>query len=112
MGHAAGDHVLRGVGKILLEGVRKSDLPCRVGGDEFIILLADLGEDDARERAETVRVQVGKLPHPGNEQGIQVTSTMGGTMYRPGETAEELMHRADEALYAAKRAGRNRLGWV
>ena len=44
MGHAAGDFVLRGVGKILQEGVRKSDLPCRVGGDEFIILLADLDE--------------------------------------------------------------------
>lgn len=112
MGHAAGDFVLKGVGKIMIEGVRKSDLPCRVGGDEFILLLADLDEGMARERAEAVRSAVGKLAHPGNEQGIQVTSTMGGTMYRPGETGAELMHRADEALYAAKRAGRNRLGWV
>jgi diguanylate cyclase (GGDEF)-like protein len=112
MGHAAGDFVLKGVGKIMMEGVRKSDLPCRVGGDEFILLLADLDEETAKERAETVRAAVGKLAHPGNERGIQVTSTMGGTMYRPGETAEELMHRADEALYAAKREGRNRLGWA
>lgn len=112
MGHAAGDFVLRGVGKILTEGFRKSDLPCRVGGDEFIILIADVDEKNAKERAEQVRLAVGRLAHPGNERGIQVTSTMGGTMYRPGETAEELMHRADEALYAAKREGRNRLGWV
>lgn len=112
MGHAAGDFVLRGVGKILSEGVRKSDLPCRVGGDEFIVLLADLDEANARERAETLRAAIGTLAHPGNERGIQITSTMGGTMYRPGETAEEVMHRADEALYAAKRAGRNRLEWV
>ena len=112
MGHAAGDFVLRGVGKILQDGVRKSDLPCRVGGDEFIILLADVEEATARERAEHVRSAIGTLAHPGNEQGIQIPSTMGGTMYRAGETAEELMHRADEALYAAKRAGRNRLGWT
>jgi diguanylate cyclase (GGDEF)-like protein len=112
LGHAAGDFVLRGVGKILLEGVRKADLPCRIGGDEFMILIADLDAEQARIRAEALRVAIGQLAHPGNEQGIQVTSTMGGTMFRPGETAAELMHRADEALYAAKRAGRNRLEWT
>lgn len=112
MGHPAGDFVLRGVGKILCEGLRKTDLPCRVGGDEFILLIADLSEKDAQMRAEDVRTQIGKLAHPGNERGIQITSTMGGTMYRPGETSEELMQRADAALYEAKRAGRNRLGWT
>ena len=112
MGHAAGDFVLRGVGKILSEGVRKTDLPCRVGGDEFVLVLADLDETLARTRAEDVRSAVGKLAHPGNERGIQITSTMGGTMYRPGETADELMQRADGTLYAAKRAGRNRVGWT
>ena len=112
LGHAAGDFVLREVGKILHAGVRKSDLPCRVGGDEFIILLADLTDEDARVRAETVRAAIGAFPHPGNDRGIRITATLGGTMFRPGETAEVLMHRADEALYAAKRAGRNRLGWA
>jgi diguanylate cyclase (GGDEF)-like protein len=112
LGHATGDLVLREVGKILHERIRKTDLPCRVGGDEFIILLADLAEVEAQKRAEVVRAAIGVFPHPGNERGIRVTSTMGGTMYRAGETAEELMHRADEALYAAKRAGRNRLGWA
>ncbi|MEO6774391.1 MAG: GGDEF domain-containing protein [Kofleriaceae bacterium] len=112
LGHAAGDFVLREVGKILHDGVRKSDLPCRVGGDEFIILLADLNEDEARMRAETLRATIGAFPHPGNDRGIRITATLGGTLFRPGEKAEELMHRADEALYAAKRAGRNRLGWA
>ncbi|MCX5746165.1 MAG: GGDEF domain-containing protein [Proteobacteria bacterium] len=112
LGHAAGDFVLRGVGKILLEGVRKSDLPCRVGGDEFIILLADLTETEAQARGDALRLAIGTMPHPGNDDGIRITATMGGTLYRPGETGEELMHRADEALYAAKRAGRNRLGWT
>lgn len=111
LGHAAGDFVLRGVGKILLSGVRKSDLPCRLGGDEFVILLADLNEQAAWKRAEALRAAIGQMPHPGNERGIRVTTTMGGTMFRPGETLEQFMHRADEALYAAKRAGRNRVGW-
>jgi diguanylate cyclase (GGDEF)-like protein len=112
MGHPAGDFVLKGVGKILIEGVRKSDLPCRVGGDEFMLLLADLSEEEARTRAEAIRTAIGKLAHPGNERGIQITSTMGGTLYRTGEAAADLVHRADEALYEAKRAGRNRLGWT
>ncbi|MFZ5447005.1 MAG: diguanylate cyclase domain-containing protein [Myxococcota bacterium] len=112
LGHAAGDAVLRGVGKILQAGVRRSDLPCRIGGDEFIILLADLPESAARMRAETLRTSIGQMPHAGNEQGIRITTTMGGTLYRAGETIDDFMHRADEALYAAKRGGRNRVGWA
>ncbi|MBL9037367.1 MAG: GGDEF domain-containing protein [Archangium sp.] len=112
LGHAAGDFVLKEVGKILRENVRKSDLPCRIGGDEFIILLADLTADAARTRAEALRAAIGAFPHPGNDRGIRVTTTMGGTLLRSGETPQDFMHRADEALYAAKRAGRNRVGWA
>lgn len=112
LGHGAGDAVLRGVGKVLQAGVRRTDLPCRIGGDEFVILLTDLTEEAAKKRAEALREAIGSMPHPGNEQGIRVTTTMGGTMLRPGETAEEFTHRADEALYAAKRGGRNRVGWL
>jgi diguanylate cyclase (GGDEF)-like protein len=112
LGHAAGDAVLRGVGKILKAGVRKIDLPCRVGGDEFIILLADLDDLDARTRAESLRAAIANLPHPGNDRGIRITATLGGVRYLPGESAETLMQRADQALYAAKHAGRNRVGWA
>jgi diguanylate cyclase (GGDEF)-like protein len=112
MGHAAGDFVLREVGKLLREKVRATDLPCRIGGDEFIVLLVDLDEAAARKRAETLRVAIGGFPHPGNEQGVRITTTMGATMYRPGEAAEDLLRRADAALYEAKRAGRNRVSWV
>lgn len=112
LGHAAGDFVLKEVGKILRGQIRKTDLPCRVGGDEFIILLADLTEAAAKNRAESLRAAIGSFTHPGNERGIRITTTMGGTLYRPGETVEVFMRRADEALYAAKRAGRNRVHWV
>lgn len=112
LGHAAGDFVLKEVGKILRGQIRRTDLPCRVGGDEFIILLADLPESAARNRAESLRAAIGAFPHPGNERGIRITTTMGGTLYRPGESSELFLHRADEALYAAKRAGRNRVHWA
>ncbi len=111
LGHAAGDFVLREVGKILREKTRKTDLACRIGGDEFMVLLADVTEETARFPAEALRAAIGAFAHPGNEQGIRITTTMGGTLYRAPETIEAFMHRADEALYAAKRAGRNRVGW-
>ncbi len=111
LGHAAGDAVLCGVAKVLQQGVRKSDLPCRFGGDEFVIVLADLDEAAARERAEVLRAAIGTMPQVGSERGICVTATMGGTLLREGETAEAFLHRADEALNTAKRAGRDRLGW-
>ncbi len=112
LGHAAGDVVLKEVSRILREGVRKTDLPCRVGGDEFIVLLSDLSPQAAHDRAEALRRSIEAFPHPGNDQGIRVTASMGGAMARADEAAPALMHRADEALYAAKRAGRNRVGWA
>jgi diguanylate cyclase (GGDEF)-like protein len=111
MGHPAGDFVLQGVGKILREKVRKTDLPCRIGGDEFVILLADLTQAAASMRAESLRVAIGELAHPGNERGIRITSTLGGTLYKPDEPREAFIKRADEALYEAKRGGRNRVAW-
>ncbi len=111
LGHAAGDAVLRGVGDALRDNLRKSDLPCRTGGDEFVFLIVDAPEDIAKKRAEEVRMAIGTMPHPGNDEGFRCTATLGGTFYRPGDTPEILMQRADEALYKAKRAGRNQLGW-
>jgi diguanylate cyclase (GGDEF)-like protein len=110
LGHAAGDSVLVGVGKIL-QGVRKSDLPCRFGGDEFVLVLANLDEKVARARAESFRAAIGAMPHVGNERGIRVTATVGGTMLREGDTVDSFLQRADEALNAAKRNGRNCVNW-
>ncbi len=112
LGHAAGDEVLRGVGQVLMAGVRRTDLPCRVGGDEFLVLLGDLSESAAKMRAEALCKALGTMPHPGDDRGTRITSSIGGTMFVKGEATEDFLKRADEALYAAKKAGRNRVGWA
>lgn len=65
LGHPAGDALLKGVGEVLLQGVRRSDLPARFGGDEFVVLLADLEEHEVKARAEVLRNRPREAPGPG-----------------------------------------------
>lgn len=111
LGHAAGDVVLKGMAEVLRGAVRSTDLPCRLGGDEFTVVLADIDEEQARARAEELRRSVEAMPQPGRAAGVVVTTTVGGAMYRPGEPPQELMARADANLYEAKEGGRNRVSW-
>ena len=111
LGHAAGDELLRDVSRLLLKGLQRTDLPTRSGGDEFLLLLEGADEDSVKTRAEVVRAAIGAMPHVGNDRGLRVTATMGGAFCRPDESAVALVKRADDMLYAAKRAGRDRLGW-
>jgi diguanylate cyclase (GGDEF)-like protein len=109
LGHAAGDEVLRRVSEIMRHGVRQSDLPCRLGGDEFAIVLPEVKNHIARKRARTILRQIERMPQVSAD--VVVTVSMGGTMFQSGETAEELVARADALLYKAKENGRNQLCW-
>lgn len=111
-GHAAGDALLRAVGEVLLRSIRERDLACRLGGDEFVVVMPGVDAVTARARVETLRGLIDGLTQPGAAQGIRVTSTLGGALLRPGESAEALLARADAALYQAKRAGRKRVDWA
>lgn len=99
-GHAAGDLVLRSFADQLSKAIRASDLAVRMGGDEFMVLLPECQPDQARsllDRLSTVEVEF-------REARIPVTYSAGWAGYRPGETAEEILERADQDLYANKRA--------
>lgn len=110
-GHPRGDDVLRRVGGLIRAQVRKSDLPCRVGGDEFSILLTDINATQARNRAVQLRTAIAR-PFPEMEDSpLQVTASIGGTMYLPGEPAAVFLERADRHLYEAKSSGGNRVSW-
>lgn len=110
-GHAAGDLVLRALADILTAGVRDSDLVCRFGGEEFVVLLPGATMVVALERAEAVRAELaGTLIDPGDGTEIRSTVSVGVAVFRgEGDSHEAALRRADAALYEAKRAGRNRV---
>ncbi len=100
LGHARGDAVLRSIADILSENCRGADIVGRYGGEEFLLLLADLSADGAQAVAERIRSAV--------EERLHVTVSVGIACGTELEPAESLIERADAALYEAKRAGRNR----
>ncbi len=107
-GHAAGDRVLAAVAGSLREHLRAEDQLGRLGGEEFLALLPDAGASAAAAAAEKLRSGVAALrvEHAGRDLGVTVSI---GWAAWEGEPAEELMRRADEALYDAKRSGRDRV---
>ncbi|MEM9292588.1 MAG: GGDEF domain-containing protein [Acidobacteriota bacterium] len=104
LGHDAGDRVLCDFGQLIKRHLRRSDHAARFGGEEFVVYLADLGQDVALRVAERLRqsVQDGIVL-----DGSAQTVSIGVAPWPPGETFEAILKRADTAVYAAKNAGRN-----
>lgn len=114
LGHAAGDEVLRAAAGRFLSRLRPTDSIYRYGGEEFLICLPDAGQGVARSVLERLRAALADRPI-GLESGgeIAVTASFGVATARPGATLKQVIERADEALYAAKHGGRNRVaGWL
>ncbi len=109
-GHAAGDAVLKEIAKVFHDNIRAEDIACRYGGEEFTILLPDIAARAACERAERILEAVAKLNVALDAQTCSgLTISIGIALYpKDGETAEQLLRRADEALYLSKRTGRSR----
>ncbi|PZP33409.1 MAG: hypothetical protein DI603_08545 [Roseateles depolymerans] len=109
-GHSVGDEVLRQVGGLILRTLRTGDLAARYGGEEFVVLLPRTDAAGAREVAERIRLQVQDAPFITPDGGtLRATVSVGLAMLPAAATNfAELLDRADRALYAAKRAGRNR----
>ena len=108
-GHMAGDEVLRRFASDLRSTLRQSDIICRWGGEEFILLLKDTTPDQARELGEKIRQQTERNTISFNGSDLQITTSLGLAQLHAGESLEQLITRADRALYRAKQSGRNRL---
>lgn len=109
-GHLAGDKVLRVYGEILKSHARASDVYCRYGGEEFLLLMPDMPLEAALDRAETLRHVTAAKPVRFGTRTIPVTASFGVACYPfDAVTGDELITAADQALYAAKKAGRNRV---
>jgi diguanylate cyclase len=111
-GHPVGDKVLKLVAQVLAKSVKGRDLPARYGGEEFGIILPQTDIVGATSLAEQLRATVAgnriRLKPSGQNLG-GITMSIGCAQYRPGETPSSLVERTDEALYRAKREGRNRV---
>lgn len=105
--HATGDAVLHEVGALLTEACRASDLPARLGGEEFAILLSDTPADEAERACARIREMFHARSDWGGVAGLRVTFSAGVAELREDESASSLMQRADLALYQAKSAGRD-----
>jgi diguanylate cyclase (GGDEF)-like protein len=106
-GHGIGDRVLAALGRLLRDHVRPNDVVGRYGGEEFVVVLRDAGTDAARRVAERIRQSISGCTIAGLSR--RVTVSAGVAPRARGESISELIARADLALYAAKRAGRNRV---
>ena len=108
-GHKVGDEVLKALARILKESVRKSDVPVRFGGEEFLLLLPETHLKQATETAERIREKVENTLVSSLEGNIKFTVSIGVAEVSQNEEIEKAVIRADNALYEAKRSGKNRV---
>ena len=110
-GHEAGDRVLRQFAARFRRNTRSIDLACRIGGEEFVVVMPDSGLEPACQMAERLRECIAIEPfQPDGETTLTVTASVGvATLDQPQGSLDALFKRADRALYVAKRGGRNRV---
>jgi diguanylate cyclase (GGDEF)-like protein len=109
-GHPTGDEVLRAVATTLRDAVRQVDTAARWGGEEFAVVLPSTDVDGAAQLAERLRAALAAHDVVGPDgQTLRVTASFGVASSLPGSTPERLVETADDALYRAKRAGKNRV---
>jgi diguanylate cyclase (GGDEF)-like protein len=108
-GHAVGDEVLRSFGDRLRAFSRFADVASRWGGEEFVVLMPETPRHRAKEVAERLRAGIGHQPYATAAGDLSVTISIGVASIEPGDDTAALVRRADDALYRAKRAGRDRV---
>jgi two-component system cell cycle response regulator len=111
-GHDAGDEVLREFAVRLATNVRAIDLPCRLGGEEFVVVMPGASLEDATKVADRIRRDVASLPFPimGGTESLTITVSVGVACSNgPTDTSDALLKRADEGVYEAKSRGRNQV---
>ena len=110
-GHQAGDAVIKQLAESVADSLRVEDIFARIGGEEFAVLTRGLDLDAAQDLADRIRSLVEARAFTWNGESIECTISIGGTMLQKEEAldASTLLKRADEHLYRAKDAGRNRV---
>ncbi|MEK7186882.1 MAG: GGDEF domain-containing protein [Patescibacteria group bacterium] len=119
-GHATGDGVLKVVAKTIQEGIRSADIAARWGGEEMVVALLGVNENGAKKKAEQIRKSIERLSFnnllrpesesdTGSDQTLLVTVSAGVSSFETEKDFDEIVNRADKALYKAKNSGRNKV---
>lgn len=107
-GHATGDEVLKKFARVAEQVTREVDCVARIGGEEFVLVLSGTSQSDAVRGAERLAEGLRDMLVTQNEPRFRITASIGITQYRRGDTIQQMLDRADRALYDAKRTGRNK----
>jgi diguanylate cyclase (GGDEF)-like protein len=108
-GHPMGDQVIRSMAWLLKQRLRKTDAVGRYGGEEFLVILPQADAERARQLLDRIRIDFSEFRHPVNGTSFACTFSCGIAQLTPGLTALSVVKLADEALYRAKREGRNQI---
>ncbi|MFO6017257.1 GGDEF domain-containing protein, partial [Pseudomonas aeruginosa] len=108
-GHLAGDKVLKIIAGELRKRLRQADFIARFGGEEFVVLLPATSLEAGRQLLERLRAAIAACPFHFKGEPLSITCSAGITAFEGNEAGEAVFERADQALYRAKRAGRDRL---
>jgi diguanylate cyclase len=108
-GHLAGDKVLKLIASVLRKRLRSTDFIARFGGEEFVLLMPSTVPAAGMKLLELLRASIEACPFHFKGERVTITISMGLTAFRPGEHSDLVLKRADQALYRAKNAGRNRV---
>ncbi|MBI41414.1 MAG: diguanylate cyclase [Leptospiraceae bacterium] len=111
-GHQAGDEVLKAVARVLIESARNTDFAARYGGEEFCLVMPGADEETSMAKAEEIRRKIEEMVVHSDDNELKVTMSVGISSFDPEvdiRTNKGLINRADKALYACKRAGRNQV---
>jgi len=108
-GHSAGDKTLQVIAKALQMSIRKSDFIARYGGEEFVLLMPGMSVEHATAPLEKLREAIKSIPFKFKNKSVQITVSIGATQFKKGDTPLIAFDRADDALYKAKKSGRDKL---
>nr|WP_159063759.1 GGDEF domain-containing protein [Thaumasiovibrio occultus] len=111
-GHSAGDKALKIIARTIFRNMPDTDFVARYGGEEFVLIMPEREKNILTEQLNQIREAIAALPFKFRDRSVSISASIGATLFTESDTPQQVLDRADRALYDAKDSGRNRLIWV